>query len=93
MTEQIVIKLNKKKFKPLLDECIRASGGAISNYSECVGKTLFFMHIYLTEKNDKLDKKTIQQFLLEHSGTSKEEMTLIFFKKYNEFLMGTKGNN
>ena len=46
MTDQIVIKLNKKKFQPLLDSIMKYGGEICSTYSECVGKSLFCLNIF-----------------------------------------------
>lgn len=40
MTRQIVIKLNEKKFKPILDKLKNKSLGEVKSYSELVGKIL-----------------------------------------------------
>ena len=86
MTEQIVVKLNKKKFGPLLDFLMEQGENLSTCYSACVGKTLFFSYLYFTEKVDFLGNKTQFECFKEKSSKSSEATLLHFFKKYKDFL-------
>ena len=86
MTEQIVIKLNKKKFKPLLDSLIKKGGDLSVSYSECVGKCLFFLYLFSSEKNPRLDYMTQYEYLLERTKSTHEVTLLSFLMRYKKFL-------
>lgn len=63
MTRQIIIKLNEKKFKPLLEQLSKDGHGSISSYSELAGKIIFFDFLLWKRKVKKLNNKTPIQFL------------------------------
>ena len=84
MTEQIVIKLNKNKFKPLLEK-FRLSEQCRSD-SEVVGKALFANYLILHEKVPKLKNKTRLQFLLEAEDSNMDKQLMELLKKYTEFV-------
>ena len=86
MSGQIVIKLNKKKFKPLLDFLMEQGENLSTSYSGIVGKTLFFSFLYFTEKVDFLDNKTQFECFREKNPESSEATLINFFKKYKHFL-------
>lgn len=86
MTDQIVVKLNKKKFKPLLDFLIQKGKGISNSYSECVGKSLFFAHLYLTEKVPELNNKTRLDYFNYLSKKPHDSSVLSFLSKYKNFL-------
>ncbi len=86
MTRQIVIKLNEKRFKPLLEGVICASSNIINNYSECIGKLIFFAYDYLFTKYHRLGNKTKHEFILAALGISEDEETLKFLGDYNQFI-------
>jgi hypothetical protein len=86
MTDQIVIKLNKKKFQPLLDSLIKRGGNISSSYSEAVGKSLFFLYSYFNEKIPRLDNKTRHEYLLFKTDSSEEVTLLTFLKEYKRYI-------
>ena len=58
MTKQIVIKLNEKKFKPLLQKLKSNGYGAVGSYSELVGKIIFFDYLLWNKKCRELKNKS-----------------------------------
>ncbi len=85
MTHQIVIKLNEERFKPLLDK-LKANGhGAVSSYSELVGKIIFFDYLLWNKKCEELSGKTKIEFLIDKLGLTNDELTIDFLQKYIEF--------
>ena len=86
MTNQITIKLNEKRFKPLLDKLIECGCDTSKNYSECVGKCLFFLNQFMLEKQKELNDKTRFEFLLEKSDISKDEFIIKLLADYNKFI-------
>ena len=86
MTEQIVIKLNKKKFGPLLDFLMEQGENLSTSYSACVGKTLLFSYLYFTKKIDFLGNKTQFEYFKEKSPENSQAALISFFKKYKNFL-------
>ena len=86
MTEQIVVKLNKKKFLPLLDLLIEKGRGISNSYSECVGKCVFFVYLFMTEKIPQLNNQTRIEHLIEKSSGSLESSLISFLSKYKSFL-------
>ena len=86
MAKQIVVKLNKKKFAPILD-FLREQGENLStSYSGVVGKVLFLSYLYFTEKVDFLGNKTQFECFREKDPKSAEAALISFFKKYKKFL-------
>ena len=85
MTNQIVIKLNEEKFKPLLDKLKTNGHGAVSSYSELVGKIIFFDYLLWTRKCEELGGKTKAEFLINKLGLTNDELTVDFLQKYIEF--------
>ena len=59
MTRQITIKLNEKKFKPLLDKLSHNGLGSVGSYSELVSKMILFDYFLWGEKCKKLKFKTL----------------------------------
>ena len=96
MTEQIVIKLNKKKFQPLLDNISEWAKNTFSSYSECVSKSVVFMYLYCNEKLPSLENKTRFEYILEKRSISNDESIVTFLARYNELIkkdwLGTSGN-
>ena len=86
MTRQIVIKLNEERFKPILDSLKLDGHGAVSSYSELIGKIVFFDYLLWTEKCKELDNKTRMEFLLEKLDTSKDKLLINFLQKYTKFV-------
>lgn len=85
MTDQIVIKLNKKKFKPLIEK-FKLSEQCSKSDSEVVGKALFATYLLLCEKVPKLKNKTRIQFLLDAQGTNMDKQIMELLKKYTKFI-------
>ena len=85
MTDQIVIKLNKKKFKPLIEK-FRLSEQCSKSDSEIVGKVLFATYLLLCERVPKLKNKTRIQFLLEAQKSSMDRQLMDLLKKYTKFI-------
>lgn len=88
MTSQIVIKLNKKKFKPILD--FVKKGALSKSYSELAGLCVWYCHNCLTKKVPELGNKTKAEFIAENMGMSPEERILATVKEYNDFIKGKK---
>ncbi|MBR9706240.1 hypothetical protein GOV14_04345 [Candidatus Pacearchaeota archaeon] len=86
MTKQIVIKLNEKKFKPILDKLMNACHKTSRSYSDLVGKCLFFSQKYNSEEIPELDNKSQRDFILNKLGKPKDMAFLEFLKKYTEFI-------
>jgi hypothetical protein len=85
MTHQIVIKLNEERFKPILDKLKMNGPGAVSSYSELVGKIIFFDYLLWTKKHEELGNKTKIEFLINEFGLTSDELTVDFLQKYIEF--------
>ncbi len=85
MTRQIVIKLNEERFKPILNKLKSNGHGAVSSYSELVGKIIFFDYMLWTKKCEELDGKTKIEFLLDKLELTNDELTVDFLQKYIEF--------
>jgi hypothetical protein len=85
MTHQIVIKLNEERFKPILDKLKIKGHGAVSSYSELVGKIIFFDHLLWTEKCEKFEGKTKIEFLINKLGLTNDELIVDFLQKYIDF--------
>ena len=84
MTEQITVKLNKKMFRPLMDE-LRAFGGngMYDSDSDLVAKSLFFCYFFTSvkQKSGKTGLETIMQF----RNLEKAEAMLTFLNDYYTF--------
>ncbi len=90
MTNQIVIKLNEKKFKPLLDKLKNNGYGAVGSYSELVGKIIFFEHLLWDEKCGELGDKTRMQFLMKKLDETHAEFMKYFLSQYMKFVSSGK---
>ncbi len=89
MTRQIVIKLNEKKFKQLLDSLMDVTIGR--SYSEAVGKCIFFSHTMFFEKILLENKdKTHLQFLIESLGQNFNQEIINFQQRYYKFVQTGK---
>ncbi len=95
MAKQIVIKLNKKRFGPLLDqikECF-ASVDA-KTYSEEVGKIIFGIYWLTSYKypNGKTGMDMVREAINEVSGRnfSWSEFCVAFNKRFNEWVRDSK---
>ncbi len=85
MTKQIIVKLNEKRFKPLLDGLMSTACDTVKNYSDCIGKSTFFLYDYMFTKYHRLGNKTKHEFILAALGISEDEETLKFLGDYNKF--------
>jgi len=90
MTHQIVIKLNKEKFKPLLEKLKSNGYGAVGSYSELAGKIIFFDYLLWNEKCDELENKTRMQFLMSKLDETHAEFMKFFLSQYIEFISSGK---
>lgn len=86
MTDQIVIKLNKKKFQPLLDYLMKKNENTCLSYSECVGKSLYWLYLYFSEEVPILRNMTRHQYLLKETVSTHEVSILHFLSRYKRFL-------
>ncbi len=84
MTSQIVIKLNEKKFRPILD-CLKPISLGRS-YSEIAGFCIWYCSLCSREKVPELGNKTRKEFLSEKLGASEEQRVIDLIMKFNEFL-------
>jgi hypothetical protein len=84
MTEQITVKLNKKMFRPLLDE-IRTFGGEgmYDSDSDLVAKSLFFTYYFMQVKQKS--GKTIMETVMQARNLEKAEAVLSFLNDYFTF--------
>lgn len=85
MTRQITIKLNEKRFKPLLDKLSHNGLGSVKSYSELIGKIVLFDYLNWSEKCKKLNNKTKMQFIIEKMKISKRKMHEEFLKVFEKF--------
>lgn len=86
MTRQIVIKLNEKKFKPILQKAFANSYGPVGSYSELVGKIIFFDYLFWNEKCKEFKGKTRMQFLMDKLNQAHTEFTKFFLSQYMKFM-------
>jgi hypothetical protein len=86
MTEQIVIKLNKERFEPVLEALANFEQGTSRTYSEITGKCLVFLLMYTLEDRPELGGKTRAQFTVEKEGRTYNEGLLEFLQKYTQFI-------
>ena len=84
MTSQIVIKLNEKKFKRIIDEL--KHGIIAKSNSELVGFCVWYCYLCKNERVPELENKTRFGFLSEKMGSTNEEHSLKILQKYNDFL-------
>ena len=90
MTNQIVIKLNEKKFKPILDKLKSNGYGAVGSYSELAGKIIFFDYLLWNEKCKELNNKTRMQFLMDKLDETHAEFMKFFLSHYMKFTLSNK---
>ena len=93
MTKQIVIKLNEKKFKPILDKLKSNGYGAIGSYSELAGKIIFFDYLLWNKKCNELNCKTRMQFLMDKLKETHSQFLKFFLSKYIKFISSGKPEN
>jgi len=94
MTNQIVIKLNEKKFKPILDKLKSNGYGTVGSYSELVGKIIFFEYHLWNKKCKELNDKTRMQFLMDKLDETHSQFLKFFLSKYIKFISsGNPENN
>jgi hypothetical protein len=86
MTRQIVIKLNEKKFKPILQKLKSNGYGTVDSYSELVGKIIFFDYLLWTKKCKEFGDKTQMQFLMDKLGETHSDFKKFFLSQYREFI-------
>jgi hypothetical protein len=86
MTDQIIIKLNKKKFRPILDKFSNLTKGAVQSDSWHAGFAVWFFNDMLREKREHLGGVTIVDHLIQKSGLSRSEMLMYTMGKYIQFL-------
>lgn len=87
MTRQIVIKLNEKKFKPVLENLEKNGWGPVKSHSEFVGKVLFFEYLLWNEKCKELEDKTRIQFLMSKLDETPAEFMKCFLSHYMKFIL------
>ncbi len=85
VTKQITIKLNERKFKPILDNLNRISGHKVKTYSELAGKCIWFCHVFGTKKMEKLGNKSHFEFMAQMRGMTTKELLKDLSKKYRLF--------
>ena len=92
MTKQIVIKLNEKKFRPILEKLEKNGYGSVESHSEFVGKILFFEYLLWNQKCKELKDKTRMQLLMNKLNESHLEFMKKFLLDYNKFNSSEKKN-
>jgi hypothetical protein len=93
LTEQITIKLNKKQFRPLMDQ-LKAFGGQgiTESDSDLAGKCLYFTYFFVYEKQDN-GKSFIDDYF-DNKGMNKAEGILKYLNAYYAFKkQGIKATN
>jgi hypothetical protein len=86
MTEQITIKLNQKKFEPLLNVLAVLIGKGITRSdSDLAAKCLFFCYYFLTFEHKEDKGKTFADMCEELSSTDMTSKILNFLKEYQNF--------
>ena len=85
MTKQIVIKLNEKKFRPLINK-LKVSERISKSDSEIVGKTLFGAYVLMSEKLPELSNKTRIEYLMAKSGSTFEQGIFNLLELYTRFI-------
>jgi len=85
MTKQIIIKLNERKFKPLLEQLAKDGHGSVSSYSELVGKIIFFDFLLWKQKIKRFNDKTSMQFLTNALKPNKYKLSEKFLRSYKKF--------
>jgi hypothetical protein len=86
LTKQITIKLNHEHFRPVLDNLRAFMGsGTSESDSDMAGKSLFFCHQFLLQKQPQRGNRTYLEILLESIGADRAEAVLLFLNKYAEF--------
>jgi hypothetical protein len=93
MTKQIIVKLNQRRFKPILDKLGSDGLGSVKSYSELVGKVVFFDFLLEYEKCKKLDNKTCINFLTAGLGLTEEAFKKDFLRNYKEFSKSRRGRD
>ena len=86
MTDQIIIKLNKKKFEPFLKQLQEWGHNIPRSYSEIIGECLFFINLFVTERLPELDNKTKEEYIKERTRLNQEEELITFLEKYKKFM-------
>ena len=86
ITDQITIKLNAKKFRPLLKKLESFAGqGLVSCDSDLVGKALFYCYYSIYVKKPDCNNKTVFEIVSEMCKKDKPEMVLNFLNEYSDF--------
>jgi hypothetical protein len=94
MTEQIVIKLNKKRFRPLLDKLEDFGGECLAESdSDLVAKCLYFCYFFCYTRNKERGNKTNYQIFTEMLKLDKSDAILTFLSAYNKFKKKGLPNN
>lgn len=83
MTKQITIKLNEKKFRPILDALHRNCAGIPASDSELVGLALFHAHLFCTQKHPS--GKTYAEWFAQQFNMKKDEAQYTLMTKYKQF--------
>jgi hypothetical protein len=86
ITEQITIKLNAKRFRPLLKKLEAFGGhGLTDSDSDLVGKALFYCYYSIYCKKPDCKNMSTFEMVSAMSGKEKPELVLNFLNKYAEF--------
>lgn len=86
MTDQITVKLNEEKFRPLIEGIDKFTGpGMVKSDSDLVAKCVFFTHCFMYEPKDECGGKTLWDCYADRHGVEKADMVLGFLKAYSEF--------
>lgn len=93
MASQIVIKLNKTKYNPLLNEIRDKCHELILSNSELAAFCIFYMHRFCTERfeNGKTRAEVIREYYSKREGKelSLDECLIKFMQKFKRFHEGT----
>jgi len=81
MTKQIIIKLNYKKFKPLLDDLITMCPA--HSKSELVGLCVYLTWQHCNNEIKELDCLTMFEYLCKIKDITKEKALIDFLQEYN----------
>lgn len=90
MTKQIVIKLNEKKFGPILEKLERNEYSPVKSHSEFIGKILFSEYLLWNQKCNKLEDQTRMHTLIKILKQTHAEFMKNLLSQYPDFISSKK---
>ena len=86
MTEQIVIKLNKEKFEPVLKKLNNSMHNVVGSNSEMAAICILGMERICFEKPPELKGKTCMELILKERGKTFEDCVFEMLEKKESYL-------